>query len=88
MTANRRTQVREIHIFAGGDRSVGIQDSTATVIADGEFIFDLDCIAEEEQSSAIEEFREKIKDAFECVWDGPVKVTFDFELARLEIIET
>lgn len=72
--------IDKVYVWTDGDQSVGIAGESAEVSADG-WLIDSDHYGSEDFSDVIEEFREKVRAAFETIWSGEkVYVAYDFEL--------
>jgi hypothetical protein len=73
-------EIKTINIFSPGDHSVGIPDFRLELKDPAcELIADMLVFAEEDRKEVVEEFREKLQEAFAVVCDNPVYVTFDDE---------
>ncbi|MEA8592103.1 hypothetical protein PZT57_26015 [Pseudomonas aeruginosa] len=75
-------QIQKLHLWTAGDPSVGISGETAEVSAPGWLIssqdYDPDGFRER-----LEEFRQKVREAFEVIWPNEkVHTSYDFELAE------
>ena len=73
-------EVVKAFAFTKGDSSVNVPAEKATIIADGEFLIDLDTVAKEARKEVMELFRSKLQEAFEIIWSEPVRIAFDYEL--------
>ena len=74
------TTVRKIFATNPGDPSVGIQAISATLEGDGDYLFDLGVIAEEDQKEYLEDIRVKYSELMTLIWGESARVHFDFEL--------
>lgn len=73
-------KVQNLHVWTNGDSSAGISGDSADVSAPGWLISSEDYDSEGFKA-ALEEFREKVRQAFEVIWpDEKVYAMFDFEL--------
>lgn len=77
-------EIKTIYISTQGDPSVGIFSDSAQIIADGDFLIDTIELDEEDRLETLEEFREKLLDAFEVIWGERPIVEFDFEIEERE----
>ena len=73
-------EIKTISVFSPRDESVGIHDYWVELSdSRADWIAEFDWADPEERQELIEEFRQKLKEAFELVLDGPVSVTFDID---------
>lgn len=75
-------KITTAHVWTEGDASVGISGEGAEVKATGDYLIDLDTLAQEDRVQTLEAFRTKTAGAFGAIWDELVKVLFDFELTE------
>ncbi len=64
--------IQRVSIHNPGDQSVWIHEYRVDIV-------DLDLHTDDYEHGELEEFREKLRDAFGVIVDGPVGVTFDIE---------
>lgn len=75
-------KVKALHLWTNGDQSVGIQGESAEVTAPGWLINAADMDAEDFKA-CLEEFRQKVREAFEVIWPNEkIFALYDFELAE------
>lgn len=72
-------KIKRISLSTKGDPSVGLGGENAVIMAEGDFILDLNTMDEPDRSECIETFRNKLAEAFEDIWGYEVNVVFDFE---------
>ena len=73
-------RIEKLHLWTAGDSSVGIPGESAEVSAPG-WLISSEHFDPEGFKSRLEEFRQKIREAFEVVWpDEKVYAQYDFEL--------
>lgn len=77
-------QISSVHVWTTGDMSVGLPGQNAVVQAEGDFLIDLTNYDEADRAPALQAFREKIKDAFQSIWDETPNVAFDYEVKEVE----
>lgn len=71
--------IKQAYIFTKGDGSVGLGGESASLVADGDHLLDLNEVDEDHRPAVLERFRNKLKEAFSEIWDEPAIVRFDFE---------
>lgn len=69
-----------VYVSTDGDPEVGIGGESATIAADGDFLYDLRALEPTSVGPALEAFRARQAQAFEALWGEPAKVMFDFEI--------
>jgi hypothetical protein len=73
-------RVEKLHLWTIGDSSVGISGDSANVSAPGWLVSSED-YEPEGYKATLEEFREKVRVAFEVIWPNEkVYAQYDFEL--------
>lgn len=73
-------RVEKLHLWTAGDSSVGISGESAEVSAPG-WLVSSEHYEPEDFKSSLEEFREKVREAFEVIWPNEkVYAQYDFEL--------
>ncbi|MBW6122619.1 hypothetical protein KZ843_06890 [Pseudomonas aeruginosa] len=73
-------QVGKLHLWTSGDGSVGISGESAEVSAPG-WLLSSEHFDAEDFKSTLEQFREKVRTAFELIWpDEKVHARYDFEM--------
>jgi hypothetical protein len=73
-------EIKTINILSPGDHSVGIPDFRLELKDHAcELIADMMVFAEEDRKEVVEEFREKLQEAFAVVCDSPIYVYFNDE---------
>lgn len=76
---NQHKQVRSLHLWTTGDSSAGIAGQSAEVAAP-EFLISSEGIDIGEFNALLAEFKQKMVEAFEVIWDEKPSALFDFEL--------
>lgn len=85
------SEIRHVVVAWEGDESVGIFRHEINIGDPTDhscFLVDLDCYDQKEVSVVLDEFRQKLADAFEVIGDGRPSVTFDFEFPGQEYDES
>lgn len=73
-------QVEKLYLWTAGDSSVGISGESAEVSAPG-WLISSEHYEREGFKATLEEFREKVREAFEVIWPNEkVYAQYDFEL--------
>lgn len=73
------SEVNKVYVTWPGDLSVGIFPVQIEISAGKDFVIDLGCECSDTIRIVLEEFREKLAEAFEIIGDGKPEVSFDFE---------
>ncbi len=75
-------EIQKLYLWTDGDSSVGLPGETAEVSAPGWLISSKDYDSDDFRE-LLEEFRLKIREAFEVIWaNTEVHARYDFELAE------
>lgn len=73
------SEVKKVYVTWPGDYSAGIFPVQIEISAGNSFVIDLMCEDNDTIRITLEEFREKLAEAFEVIGDGKPRVSFDFE---------